>query len=359
MPLSGPPSGGQAFGQRGECESGLPHSLQNFLLPPKLQKFAGKSRCMKRIGKKLLWLLVILVVMVNVITICHAYKFTHFYESGEVSVKPASEKNGWDKTKEALFGINFTKRPNNYLPDSAFETVTLVTQDSLRLEAWYIPTTGTARGTVALFHGHGGNKSVMAAEAEAFRRMGFHTLMLDFRAHGGSGGNTCTIGAEEAEDVKLAYDHLVGRGETNIILWGISLGAATVTRAIHQYGLQPAKVILEMPFASLQDAVEGRVKMMGLPTQPLATLLTFWGGTIHGFWAFDHKPFEYAKSIRCPVLLQWGAKDPRVKRSETQAIYSNLAGPKKWVVYEESGHESLYKKETGRWLGAVTEFLQK
>ena len=59
-----------------------------------------------------------------------------------------------------------------------------------------------------------------------------------------------------------------------------------------------------MPFGSLPDAVKGRVKIMGLPQEPISTLLTFWGGVQNGFWAFNLKPSEYAKKIKCPVLLQ-------------------------------------------------------
>lgn len=313
---------------------------------------------MKRWLSRFLRLLVLLFVLINIVTIFHAYKFTHFYNAGEITVKPDSLKSGWDKTKEALFGINFSKKKNDYLPDTVCQKLTLVTHDSLHLSAWYIPTSGTAKGTVAMFHGHGGNKSGMAREAAAFRQMGYHTLLVDFRAHGDSEGNTCTIGVDEAEDVKLAYEYVAKSGEKNIVLWGISLGAATITKAVQDYGLKPSKVILEMPFASLQDAVEGRVKLMHLPAQPLASLLTFWGGTIHGFWAFNNKPYLFAKSITCPVLLQWGANDPRVKRSETVAIFANLPAQKKMVVYENSGHESLCKKETEKWMANVNDFLQ-
>ncbi|MBC7866048.1 MAG: dienelactone hydrolase family protein, partial [Gloeobacteraceae cyanobacterium ES-bin-316] len=108
----------------------------------------------------------------------------------------------------------------------------------------------------------------------------------------------------------------------------------------------------------LFDAVKGRLKIMQLPPQPLATMLTFWGGTIHGFFAFNLKPAEYAKKIECPVLLQWGKNDPRVSSAETELIYNNIIGPKKLVLYENSAHESLCKKETLKWTNEVTAFLQ-
>lgn len=313
---------------------------------------------MKFLFKTLLRIVVISFILVNIIVAFHAYKFTHFYDPDKVSIKKPAEKTGWDRTKEAFFGINAVKQRNTIKPDSAFRTVYLKTKDNIKLEAWYLAT-DSARGTVCLFHGHGGTKSGVMTEADMFRKMGYNTLLLDFRAHGSSEGNTCTIGYNESEDVKLAYDYIKTKGEKNIVLWGISMGAATITQAIKDHSIEPQKVILEMPFGTIEDAVKGRIKMMGLPAQPLSTLLTFWGGTENGFWAFGMKPRENAARIKCPVLLQWGRLDPRVSLNEEEKLFSNISNPnKKFVVYESAGHESLCKKENAKWIMEVASFLR-
>lgn len=313
---------------------------------------------MKKIFRFLLKTLLVLFVLVNIITAFHAYKFTHIYDRNEITIKANGDKTGWDKTKEILFGINAVKLQNSR-PDSSYETVILTTKDNIKLEAWYFKTSIPAKGTVILFHGHVSKKSSVMDESEGFRQMGYNTLLVDFRAHGNSGGNTCTIGYDETEDVKLAYDYIKSKGEKNIVLWGISMGAASISKAMNDYPLQPSKIILEMPFASILQAAEGRIKMMGLPGEPLATLITFWGGTEHGFWAFNMKPSEYVKKITVPTLLQWGKKDPRVQKEETDIIYKNLAGKKQLVLYENSGHQSLCTKEHEKWMASVSSFLNQ
>jgi len=313
---------------------------------------------MKRLLKILFRSILIIFVLLNVIVAFHAYKFTHFYNKGEITVKKKEEKTGWDKAKEMFFGINAVKKQNDITTDSTFKTIYLKTKDSLKLEAWYIEA-DSSKGTVLLFHGHGSNKSGIYKEAELFNKMGYNTLLVDFRAHGGSEGNTCTIGYDESEDVKLAYDHIKNKGEKNIVLWGISMGASTITKAVKDHQLEPQKVILEMPFGTVKDAVKGRLKVMGLPAEPIGTLLTFWGGTEHGFWAFGMKPQEYASSIKCPVLLQWGKNDTRVSKSEEEILFKNIANTnKKFVVYENTGHESICKKETAKWEAEVAAFLK-
>jgi uncharacterized protein len=312
---------------------------------------------MKKILKRILKSLVVFFILINIIVIFHAYKFTHFYEPNEVTVKAQKDKSGWDITKEMLFGFNTVKQ-KNIAPDSAYKTVALQTSDGIKLDCWYtvVP---NAKGSIAMFHGHASKKSAILEEAQSFQKMGFNTLLVDLRAHGNSSGNTCCIGFCEGEDVKTAYQYLKTAGEKNIILYGISLGASTITKAINDFDITPNKIILEMPFGTLSEAVVGRVKMMNLPPQPLSTMLTFWGGTMHGFWAFGMKPAEYAKKIKCPILIQKGKLDPRVTDKEVNDIYGNITTDKKLVFYNNSGHESLCEKENAKWTSEVSAFLAK
>ena len=255
-----------------------------------------------------------------------------------------------------MFGVQLQKL-EGAKPDSVYSNITLTTKDGLVLAGWYIRMPH-AKGTIALFHGHGSEKSANLSQSNTFNEQGYSTLLIDFRAHGQSEGNTCTIGYREAEDVKLVYDYLKGIGEQHILLYGISLGAATITKAIADFHLTPEKVILEMPFGSLPATVEGKMRMAGLPAEPIAGLLTFWGGAINGFWAFDMKPKEFVKQIHCPVLLQWGKKDKGVTETEIKGIYNNIGSvSKQLVVYENSGHENLCENEPDKWEDTIEAFL--
>lgn len=314
---------------------------------------------MTRLFKILLRLALLLLILLNIITAFHAYKFTHFYDAAEMPLHSNLNKSGFDITKDIVFGINAYKQKNILPVDSAYEKVLLTTKDKIKLEGWYLKTIENPKGTVLLFHGHGSKKSAVMQESITFRKMGYNTFLLDFRAHGNSGGNTSTIGYNETEDVKLAYNFIKEKGEKNIVLWGISMGAAAVCKAMNDYQLHPTKIILEMPFGSILQAAEGRIKMMGLPAQPLATLITFWGGAEHGFWAFNMQPVEFVKKINCSTLLQWGKNDPRVTRGETDLIYANIPTTKKLVVYQTCGHESLCEKENAKWTNEVEGFLSK
>lgn len=314
---------------------------------------------MNKVFKGLAFVVITLFIFLNVVVAFHAYKFTHFYNKNTAIVKKAEATSRWEKTEALLFGINYTKLPLSNQPAHRFVEFYTTAADGIILKGWYVPK-ASSKGTVILFHGHGGNRSSIVTEASNFYNLGYNVCMVDFRAHGNSDGNVCTIGYNESADVKAAYDYVAAKGETRIVLWGISLGAATITKAMTDYkDIRPTKIILEMPFASLTDAVKGRLRTMDLPEQPLTMLLTFWGAVQQGgFWTFNHNPYEYARNIHIPVLLQWGKHDKRVTKTETFEVFQNLSSAqKKLVIYNQSGHQSLAKNEPEKWNKTVEGFL--
>jgi alpha-beta hydrolase superfamily lysophospholipase len=257
-----------------------------------------------------------------------------------------------------LTGVALPRPAASGLP-AGYTAATLHAPDGARLAAWLgAADTSTARGAVALFHGYGGEKSSLLDAAAAFRRLGYRVLLLDFRGGGGSDGSDVTIGYREAEDVRTAYEFLRRRGESRIVLYGVSMGAAATMRAVSEYELQPHAVIVECPFGSTYQTVANRFAEMHLPAVPLASVLAFWGGAQHGFWAFGHNPEDYARSITAPVLLMQGTADPKVTLTETRRIYARLAGPKQLVLLPGVGHENYLRRQPARWGQAVRAWLE-
>lgn len=309
----------------------------------------------KRSLKKFLWLLLVLLLCVNAVAFFHAYKFTHFDASATGRITSASGLSLGQKLSMLFTGAPMPRPVNKAKPSGRYETIRL--HSNKTIECWFVPT-DSARGTVALFHGYGGEKSGMLDKAEVFRGLGYNTLLVDFMGAGGSEGVQTTIGYKEAQEVKTCVDYLKGRGEHNIILFGTSMGAAAIMKTMNDNVLPVRAVVLECPFSTMQQTVENRFAMVGVPSFPLAYLLMFWGGVQNGFNAFDHNPEAYARRIHCPTLLMWGEKDDRVKRFETTEIFDHLAGPKKLVTYPLAGHENYLVKYREQWSGDVAQFLK-
>ena len=315
------------------------------------KKTNGKNRKWLRHS---LWIFGAVFLFMNLVAFFQARTFTHFTLA---PVEPTRNVNlGFgDKVKMAIFGIDNPRPKTGRLPSQPFKTVTINSTEPL--EGWHLKT-DLAVGTVILFHGYRSNKSAMLDHSDEFLKMGYNVLLVDFMGSGGSGGNTTTIGYLEGEQVKDSYEYVKNQGEENIVLCGISMGASAIAKAMSDYDISPKALILECPFGTFYEAVEGRFRSMGMPSMPMAPLLIFWGGLQHGFWAFSHQPAQYAKSITIPTLLLWGELDDRVTRSETEAIFNHLNGEKQLVVYPNSGHESYLNDHREEWIRDVRGFFE-
>jgi alpha-beta hydrolase superfamily lysophospholipase len=309
----------------------------------------------KKILKKFIWTVAFAFVLMNIVAIFHSYKFTHFTDSKTEKTQKPEQLNFGEKLKTLFFGVN-NPRPINKTKPINFETIFL--QSNKKIECWY-SSKDTTNGTVILFHGYGGEKSSMLDKAEIFDSLNYNTLLIDFMGSGGSEGNTTTIGFKEAEQVKTAFDYLTKKGEKNIYLFGTSMGAVAIMKAIKDYDLKPNAIVIECPFGSMYETVSARFKNMNVPTFPMAGLLVFWGGVQNGFWSFNHNPTTYAKSIYCPTLLLFGEKDKNVSRKEIDNIYKNLAGQKTLKTYPIAGHENYLNKYRSEWTKDITTFLKE
>lgn len=307
----------------------------------------------KRLFKKIAWFALIVFFLMNVAAFFHAWKFTHFSDSTAPKTKSANLSFG-KKLQALIFGISNPRPATQSTPGRQYETIAL--QSNKKIECWFIQA-DSANGTVILFHGYGGEKSSLLDKAEEFLKLGYNTLLVDFMGAGGSEGNQTTIGYKEAEEVKSCYDYLEQKGERNIYLFGTSLGAAAILKAIHDYTINPAGIIIECPFSTLCQTTVSRFESLNVPSFPMAGLLVFWGGLQNGFWGFSFKPVEYAKSVNCSVLFFYGEKDEKVSRHETDAIFSNLKGSKKLITFPEAGHENYLVKYRKEWTKEVEDFL--
>lgn len=310
----------------------------------------------KKTAKTTLWIFLIVFIFMNIVAFFHAYKFTHFAKINSKKTESPKKLSTFEKFETVLFGVNNPRPTNTYLPSQKFETLKL--QSNKEIECWTIKT-DNSKGTVILFHGYGSKKSSLLNKSDEFLKLGYDTLLVDFMGSGSSEGNQTTIGFKEAEEVKTAFEYLEKQGEKNIYLFGNSLGAVAVMKAMSDFNLDTKGIILECPFGSMYKTTCARFSNMNVPSFPMAGLLVFWGGVQNGFWAFGHKPTEYAKNINAPTLLLYGEKDDKVSREEIDEIYSNLNGTKQLKTFKLSGHEDYLNKYKEIWIDDIHDFLKK
>jgi alpha-beta hydrolase superfamily lysophospholipase len=305
------------------------------------------------------WVLLFQLVLINISAAIYAHRLTHFYNDPSLQGSHSSG-NIFQKTWKLFTGPKFPKSLIRQTPSFAYDTVRLQRANGDWVDAWYGEPDSLAKGTVILFHGLSANKSYLVREAATFRLMGYRVMLVDLRAHGNSDGQNTTIGRNETEEVRLAYNYIKAKDTKPVYCWGVSMGAVVLARAVAEGDVQPAGLILELPFASLQSHLKARARVLGFPQQPFAFLVTGWIGIERGFNGYRHSTVDYAAKINCPVLVQYGGRDTYVLKSEINAIYQAIPGNRKNVVgYEEAGHESLLMSEPDHWKKTMLDFFRQ
>jgi uncharacterized protein len=309
----------------------------------------------------ILWVLLAQFVLFNISAALYAHRFTHVYDDSALRNR-SSQSNVFAKTWHLFSGPRQPRSVISEFPTFQYQTIKLSVGNMIFIDTWYARTDSNAKGTVILFHGIMGNKGMLISEASEFLSYGYNVMLVDFRAHGNSGGNTTTIGVRESKEVEVAYDYIVKEGEKNILLYGVSMGAVAVSKAVADYSLKPSGIFLDMPFASMQSHLRARARLLGFHgfgEKPFGFLVTMWIGIERGFNGFKDQTTRYVSKINCPVLMQWGSADNSVLKHETDLIFNAIASPnKKLVIYDHAEHESFLQNDFAKWQDEVNTFLR-
>jgi len=328
-------------------------------MPEQLPATAARRPAWKRGLKFALGLGVAGFVGLNGLAYLHARAMTHYAPGGVRTQRPEA-LTLLQKIKVLTVGVRLPRPANDKTPADfglPSETVTFTGAHGLRLEAWLIKQPAS-RGTVLLFHGYGSSKSALLLAAQDFTRMGYDALLVDHFGSGGSAGNTTSIGYHEADDVAAAFRFVREREPGRpVVLYGVSMGAVAILRAVAAHGIAPEAVVLECPFDRLLTTAQNRFAAMGLPAFPAAPLLVFWGGVQGGFDGLGFIPAESARQVRCPVLVMHGERDPRVTLPQMEQLVQNLNPSRQFKVFPGLAHQSYIAAAPDAWHGSVQDFL--
>jgi fermentation-respiration switch protein FrsA (DUF1100 family) len=234
-----------------------------------------------------------------------------------------------------------------------FQSFDLVTDDGIRLSAWYTPPKNGA--LIMLTHGYGDNRPewmyVMFAKA------GYGVLAWDARAHGSSGGDISTLGYNEVLDVKAALDFAKTQPEIKRIgAWGDSMGAATIIRAAAEFP-QIEALVVDSSYVSLDKEVDFLV-----PYPLVNPLAKFLLSRKLGVDLNDASPGALIGKIspRAVYLIQGGGDEVAPPDSAEQ-LY-NAAGDPRFLWFEpDVPHVAMYldnpRKYERRVVGFFDEYL--
>jgi len=235
------------------------------------------------------------------------------------------------------------------------------TGQKLTISGWWIPANAASDKCVVLLHGYADAKVGAIAWAPVFHDLNCNILAIDLRAHGESGGQFCTGGYFERDDVSQVIDQLLNLypdQARQLILFGPSLGAAIACAvAIHRDDI--SSVILESPYADYERAIAAQIRLMGLPGGSLLRAALAIAQKISGTKFSEVRPVDLLRNINCPVLTIIGADDELLDADEIQAIKrAAKSNPSSvfWLV-ENTGHLAVMASDPVEYEQKIRDFL--
>ncbi|MGA8865028.1 MAG: alpha/beta hydrolase [Gallionella sp.] len=221
-----------------------------------------------------------------------------------------------------------------------FEDLHLHTSDGVELHGWYIPA-AQPRGTVLFLHGNAGNISHRLDSLEMFHRLGYNTLIFDYRGYGNSGGKPDEQGTYR--DAEAAWRYLTEQRhipECRIVLFGESLGGAIAAWLAATSRHQPAALVIASGFTSVPDL--GQQLYRYLPIR--------WLARIH----YDTR--AYLQSVSVPVLIAHSPQDDIVPFAHGQALFAAAHPPKQFLELA-GGHNDGFIFMREEWVKTLGDFL--
>ncbi|MEI6809657.1 MAG: alpha/beta fold hydrolase [bacterium] len=318
----------------------------------------------KKIKRWLLQMLVVVIVgfaLLNILACNIAYAMTHYAAGGARTPKP-EDISYLGKLKVLFTGVNLPRPVSDISPlelGAGCRVLSVAVGSNVTLCAWYRGL-GKDKPLAILFHGYGAEKTSMVREAKEFMALGASVMLIDFRGSGGSSESYTTIGVCEADDVVAAFRYANDNlPHSSIVLFGKSMGAASILRAVHVNHITPDAVILEAVFDTMFNTVCNRFRLLGIPSFPSARLLVFWGGRQWGFDGFAHNPVDYARSLKCPSLFMHGDNDVKATIADGRRVFAAVQGPKEFREFAALGHEDYIAKYPDEWRAAVAKIMRR
>jgi len=254
-------------------------------------------------------------------------------------------------------------------PDSfhlAYEAVSFRAADGVEIKGWWVPAP-EAKGSVVLVHGVNRSRIEMVKKTPFLHQHGWNSLLLDLRGHGESGAAATTFGVREKEDVRAAVRFSRSRADVPVVLWGVSLGGATVVLTAAD-DPNVAGVVCDSSYRSLRDTVHHHLDLLRsywwwlgiVPSWPAADEVVFWMGQRGGFDpdAVDIRAAA-ARLVGRPALFVANSGDRRMPSEIAFELKAAAGDDARVLVIPSESHGGAYRDGRPQYESAVAQVLEE
>ncbi|MCR5653286.1 MAG: alpha/beta hydrolase [Ruminococcus sp.] len=284
-----------------------------------------------------MWILitVLIILLLYIILIVGPSVVAYFSVFGRKTTTPLSERKSLSYYEPFVGNISFS---TDYLSKLDKQTLTIEGRDKTKLCADLYD--GSLDKTAICVHGYASGPDYnFAVQGEFLHRQGFNILLVNQRGHDRSGGKNICFGLKEQYDVLCWIDkvrEITGNG--NILLYGISMGGATVGYASDKVDKNVVKaMIIDCAFTSPYNQLKHDHILRHVPWRlmlPIECLLI--KTNLH----IDIKT-PVADSLRktqIPAFFIHGENDTTVPPEQGRLNYDSCGSAKQFYLVKNGNH---------------------
>lgn len=193
-----------------------------------------ENKTKKRSSKLKKWICGILVGIIICIILALGFGGNYLYN---LAINPDTPKDIVFESTESskdVVTINSTSGPVSIsseewlLKESGYEDLYMTSRDGLKLHNYLIKKPNSNKWVITV-HGYTSQGKLTSYYAKNFSDMGYNVIIPDLRGHGTSEGDYIGMGWDERLDIIDLINYIIKEDkEAEIVLYGISMGAATV-----------------------------------------------------------------------------------------------------------------------------------
>lgn len=213
---------------------------------------------------------------------------------------------------------------------------------------------------VIVLHGYRSNPESVISIGRHFSEKGYNVLIPYMRATGESEGEYIGMGWLDKDDLKCWIDLIIKQNNnSNIILHGSSMGAATVLMASGDELPSNVKAIIEdSGYTSVWDIFASEAKArFNLPAFPVLNMFEIVANFRAKYDIKEASALEQVKKATVPILFIHGDNDDFVPEYMCEKLYEVANCKKDKLIIHGAGHTESRYKEPEKYYNKIFDFL--
>lgn len=257
------------------------------------------------------------------------------------------ENNDWLQIPKQCFGESILDHrlisEGYFFPrENYFENPRIIKNGVISLSCYYREFPGADK-TIIHFHGNG--ETVKEYLDSPLLNLPYNSLFAEYRGYGMSNGDPSLVAM--LDDVRIIIES-INQPKENIILFGRSIGSIYAIHGASLYSDCIGGLIIESGIADVKERILMRVtpKEMEVANEQFDT-------ECHKY--FDHE--SKISAFKGKTLIMHTKHDALVNVCNAKKLYEWANQPKKLVLFEDAGHNSILDLNTQEYLDAVQMFI--